>query len=171
MGYYSVNYKQDVLLGGVSVGIERQYLVKPGLSLAERKYAALAIMQNVSTAFELFQSVHPTSASSFEPADLPSNMLSFYRHVEGLTQQQILDAIEPVSIEQSLEVLGLFPCTFSSDEYKNRTFEPVRFESPYTSGDFGVPDILNTIEPFEVSPLTEFGNANLILFEQDIISN
>ncbi len=39
-----------------------------------------------------------------------------------------------------------------------------------TTRDFGVPDILNTIEPFEISLLADFGNANLILLEQDIMS-
>lgn len=171
MGYYSVNYKQDIVRAGVSIGIERQFLVSPDLTLEERKSVALAILQNVSTAFELLQSIHPTSTSSFEPADLPSNMLNFYRHVEGLTEEQISAAIEPVSIEQAIEVLRLHPCTFTSDEYKNRSFEPIRFESPYTSQNFGIPDILNTIVPFVVSPATDFGNADLILLEQDIISN
>lgn len=167
-GYYSVNYKQDVVVLGISIGIERQYLVRPGLNLEQRKSVALAILQNVSTAFESFQSVHPTSNSSFEPADLPSNMINFYRHVEGLTNQQILNVIEPVSIEQSLEVFRLYPCTFASDEYKNRTFGPLRFESPYTSANFGIPNILNTIKPFEIKTVKHFGSANLILLEQKI---
>lgn len=145
--------------------------MKPGLNLQERKSAALAIFQNVSSAFEQFQAVHPTSNSSFEPADLPSNMLNFYRHVEGITEQQIRDIIEPVSIDQSLEVFEQYPCTFASDEYKNRTFSPVRFESPYTSDDFGIPSILNTITPLQVKSANDFGNADLILLEQDIISN
>ncbi len=169
-GYYSVNYKQDVILLGLSVGIERQYLVKPGLSFAQRKSVALAILQDVSLAFESLQSLHPTSTSSFEPADLPSNMLSFYRHVEGYTEQQIRNIIETVSVNQSLEVFRLYPCTFVDKKYKNKTFKPVRFESPYTSSDFGVPNVFNTVQPLTIKSIKEFGTADLILFQQDIIS-
>jgi len=170
MGYYSVNYKQDVVRLGLSIGIERQYLVKPDLSFEERKSVALAIFQNVSMAFELLQSVHPTSGSSFEPADLPSNMIGFYMNVQGVTEDEILDAIEPVGDEKSLEVFRLYPCTFTSPKYKSKTFDPVYFESPYTSKDFGIPDILNTIKPMEIKTVEDFGNADLIFFEQDIIS-
>ncbi|CAA0183155.1 exported hypothetical protein [Tenacibaculum maritimum] len=170
-GYYSVNYKQDVVRAGISIGIERQYLVRPGLTLEQRKSVALAIFQDVSIAFESLQSLHPTSTSSFSPEDLPSNMLSFYRHVEELTDQQILNVIETVGIEESLRVIRLYPCTFADKRFKNKTFEPVRFESPYTSGDVGIPTIFNSIQPFEIKPASSFGNADLILWEQDIISN
>ena len=98
-------------------------------------------------------------------------MLNFYRNVEGFTEQQIRNEIETVSIAESLEVFRLFPCTFADKKNKNKKFKPVRFESPYTSADFGAPDIFNTIQPFIIKPASSFGNGDLILWEQDIISN
>ena len=41
---------------------------------------------------------------------------------------------------------------------------------PFTSDDFGIPNILNTITPLQVQSTNDFGRANLILLEQDIIS-
>ncbi|TRX60189.1 toxin [Fulvivirga sp. M361] len=168
-GYYSVNYKQDIVIGNFSVGIERQYLVKPNLSIEERKSIALAIFQDVSMAFEQLQGIHPTSGSSFEPADLPSNMLSFYRNVEGLSKDEIKEMIQPLSPKQSLEVYRSYPGTFTDSQYKNRSFEPRYFDTPYTSSNFGVPDKLNTIKPASISSVRDFGTANLILFDQDMI--
>jgi hypothetical protein len=170
-GYYSINYKQDVVVFGLSIGIERQYLLKPGLNIEQRKSVALAIFQDVSIAFESLQSLHPTSTSSFSPEDLPSNMISFYRNVEGYSESYIRDTIETVSVAESLSVFRLYPCTFADKQYKNKTFTPKRFESPYTSGDVGIPSIFNTIQPFVIKTIRDFGNADLILWSQDIISN
>ncbi len=170
-GYYSVNYKQDVITGFglISIGIERQYLVKEGLSLDERKSIALAIFQDVSNAFETFQNVHPISESSYSPEDLPSNMLSFYRIVEGISENEIRKLIQPLSSEKSLEVYRSYPGTFTKERYKNRSFKPRYFDTPYTSSSFGIPDKLNTIKPATIKSYKEFGQANLILLEQDLI--
>lgn len=169
MGYYSVNYKQDIILGKFSIGVERQYLVKQGLNLDERKSVALAIFQDVSMAFEQFQGMHPTSGSSFEPADLPSNMLSFYRTVEGISESEIKEMIKPVLPEQAIEVYRSYQGTFTKRKYKNRSFTPRYFNTPYTSSSFGVPDRLNTIKPASISSMKDFGKAKLILIEQDFI--
>ena len=167
-GYYAVNYKQDIAIGPISIGIERQYLVKPGLSFEERKSVALAIFQDVSKAFEHMQGL-AGSDSSFEPSDLPSNMLSFYRAVEGISENEIRELIQPLSPEQSLDVYRSYPGTFSDSQYKNYSFEPRHFDTPYTSKEFGIPDRLNTIQPASISTMKEFGTANLILFDQDMI--
>lgn len=169
LGYYSVNYKQDVKIAGISIGIERQYLVKPGLSLEERKSVALSIFQDVSMRFEALQGLHPTSGSSFEPADLPSNMISFYRTVEGYTESQlskILDFVEP---SQAIEVYNAYPGTFTDKKYKNYSFSPKRFESKYTSENFGIPSELNTIKPMNIGTMWDFGKSNLLFREEDII--
>jgi hypothetical protein len=52
-----------------------------------------------------------------------------------------------------------------------RTFAPVRFDSPYTSNNFGVPNEFKTIQPFEIKGVKDFRKADLILLEQDIIGN
>ena len=169
LGYYSVNYKQDIVLGNLSIGIERQYLVKAGLNLEERKSVALAIFQDVSMAFEQMQGLHPTSGSSFEPADLPSNMISFYRTVEGMSRVEIEAVTKPVSPEESLEVYRAYPGTFTDSRYKNKSFQPKYFDSPYTSSSFGVPDILNTIQPLSIKAYKDLGKAKLIFLEQDLI--
>lgn len=120
-------------------------------------------------AFEQMQALHPTSGSSFEPADLPSNMLSFYRTVEGISVSEIKEMINPVSPEQAIEVYRSYPGTFTERRYKNRSFTPRYFDSPYTSSSFGVPERLNTIKPTPISSIRDFGKAKLILFDQDII--
>ncbi|NEN24156.1 RHS repeat-associated core domain-containing protein [Cryomorpha ignava] len=171
-GYYSVNYKQDIVVGDFSIGIERQYLVKEGLNLDERKSVALAIFQDVSMAFESFQAVGALVGrgdSSFSPEDLPSNMLSFYRTIEGMERSEVEAMTKPVSPEQAIDVYRSYPGTFTDSQYKNRSFNPRYFDTPYTSSNFGVPDRLNTIKPASISSTRDFGKANLILLDQDLI--
>lgn len=174
-GYFSVNYKQDIIKNPLSfiklsIGIERQYLLKPNLSLSERKSIALAIVQDVTIRFESLQSLHPTSGSSFEPADLPSNMLNFYRNVDGISKNEIEELIGFTTPKQSIEVYRMYPGTFTDKKYKHYKFSPPKhFASPYTSDNFGTPDRLNTIIPAKISTMKDFGKENFIFIEEDMI--
>ncbi|MBN8641151.1 MAG: hypothetical protein J0L86_04995 [Flavobacteriales bacterium] len=163
MGCYSVTYKQDILKGGMSIGVERQYAISAGLSLEEKKSVALTIFQDVSFQFEKLQSLHPTSSSSFEPADLPSNMLNFYRIVQsGMNTTKIKNLIQPLDAITSLIIYRSYPGTFTDKKFKNLSFTPLFFKTNFTLNNFSIPKELKSIKPAEKG-------KNLFLVDEDII--
>ena len=79
-GGYVVNYGQDarVISWIPRIGISKFYWVRSGLTTQQKREVAVAIFQEISKEFENMQGLAPWSGSSFEPADLPSNMLGLY---------------------------------------------------------------------------------------------
>jgi hypothetical protein len=149
-----VIYKQDakVLPLVPPIGITRYYWVKNGLSQQEKKEIALRIFEEVSVAFETLQGFAFWSGSSFEPADLPSNILGFYMAVEPeLTKEKIIKLIEPLTPNQSLDVYRQYDGTFTEDKYKNRSFTPVSFPNKYAPNKVQIPAHLKSIKQTQVS--------------------
>jgi hypothetical protein len=146
---FLVSYRQDAkVMPGVSrVGVTKEYFVKYGLSIKEKEKVALAIFQEVSMEFEGLQGMAFWSGSSFEPADLPSNMLSFYNALRPeLTKDKIMAMIEPLTSEQSLAVYRRYPGTFTEAKYKNHNFSPKFFMNEYSPLNPQVPDQLKEIK-------------------------
>jgi hypothetical protein len=163
---YNVTYKQDILKFGLSIGVQRSYTLTKGTSKDQKRQVALSIFQDVSIAFESLQGLHPTSGSSFEPADLPSNMLSFYRSVyDDLSTARIKNLIDPLNSVSSLQVYRQYPGTFTDSKYKNRTFYPVFFESVYTPSYYDIPQELRRLTPEKIGgDLLKFKNQSFIHF-------
>jgi hypothetical protein len=113
------------------MGIHNEYFVKYGLNLYEKKQIALAILQEVSLKYESMQALQPGGTSSFEPSDLVSNLLSFYFFVEGYKKDEIFKLCAKRSKEESLAIYKQYPQTFSSAEYKNKTFLPIFLKNKY----------------------------------------
>jgi hypothetical protein len=125
---YRVTYKQDMatrVLGvRVSAASGETYVVRHGLTPAQRKSVALAIFMEVSLGFEKMQGSWPYSwtraaASSFSEEDLVSNLIGFYRVVEPSVDY--LKLCRPVSRDASEEVWD----TSGGVSRKNRQFMPL----------------------------------------------
>lgn len=155
---FKVTYRQDAtILQNVPIinrpfrlGSTKSYFVKKGLSHSEKEQVALAIFKEVSIEFEEFQSfgaVIGKGDSSFEPADLISNLISFYRTVKPeLTKDKILALSNELTPEESIKVYRKYPGTFSDEKYKNRIFKPKYFPNDFCKKTPIFPKELNTIK-------------------------
>jgi len=149
-GFY-VEYRQDASIKNwlPNIGITKKYFVKYGLTVQEKESIALAIFQEVSMEFEDFQKVGVLIGrgdSSFEPADLVSNLIGFYHHVKNISKSEIYKIISKLNIQQSLEIYKQYPGTFHKEEYKNRKFTPRFFPNKYSKNPV-FPSLFQTIQP------------------------
>lgn len=110
--YFRVRYRQDMGTAALGVslraGVEKDFLVKRGLSVDQKKSVALAIMMDVTEAFEGMQGSWPyrwVTTSSFSEDDLMSNVIAFYRAVEGYSEQDIRAWALVHDAEQSFDLL------------------------------------------------------------------
>lgn len=134
---YKVTYRQDakVIRYLPTIGTTKHYFVKKGLSLKEKEEVALAIFQEVSMEFEDFQGYASMwSGSSFDPADLVSNLLGFYYVVRNYFDYEIFELCGELTKEQSLEIYMQYPGTFTDKKYKNKKFTPRYFPNKYCNG-------------------------------------
>ncbi len=158
---FKVIYRQDAtIMQNVPIvnrpfrlGSTKSYFVKKGLSYSEKEQVALAIFKEVSIEFEEFQSfgaVIGKGDSSFEPADLISNLISFYRTVKPeLTKEIILTLSLELTPEQSIKIYRKYPGTFSDEKYKNRIFKPKYFLNDFCNNKPVFPKELSTIQVIE----------------------
>lgn len=129
--------RQDAMVFSLlpTIGTTRKYFVQYGLSVSRQEEIAMAILQEVSLEFEDFQgygAIIGKGASSFEPADLISDLLSFYRIVRpAMNKARLLQLCVELGVNQSLEILKLYPGTFTDEKYKNRKFTPRYFPNKY----------------------------------------
>ena len=130
---FRVIYSQDVVKLGISIGVTKEYFVKYGLSLNIKEQIIMTIFQEVSLEFEQLQSLHPTSGSSFEPADLISNLLGLYSVIKPkLTRDFIMKNLcEEMTLDKSVAIYKKYPGTFTISKYKNKKFTPRFFENEY----------------------------------------
>ncbi len=130
---YKVIYTQDIMRLGISIGVTKEYFVKKGLDTTTREKIAMAIMQDVSMEFESLQGLHPTSGSSFEPADLVSNILGLYSVLRPkLTKKYIVENLcKQIGKEKSVKVYKQYPGTFTISNYKNKKFTPRFFDNEF----------------------------------------
>lgn len=146
---YMVTYTQDIVKLGISIGVTNNYFVKYDLAIADRERIAITIMQDVSMEFEQLQALHPTSGSSFEPADLVSNILGLYNVLRPeLTKDIILrNKCKQLTTEQSLKVYKKYPGTFMLSIYKNKKFTPRFFQNDYCKNSI-FPNVFQEIIPY-----------------------
>lgn len=148
---FKVVYTQDAKFGPVVVGTTNRYFVKSGLPLDVKERIALAIFQEVSMAFEQQQALGVLigkGASSYEPADLVSNLLGFYKVVRPeLTRDVILKKCKVLDKDKSLQVYTKYPGAFTLPIYKNEKFTPRFFDTGHCS-DPVFPKEFQQIKPF-----------------------
>jgi hypothetical protein len=116
------------------------------LDLATKRAIAMTIMHEVSLSYESLQYLKD---SHYEISDLPSNVLGLYQQMYHLDETQLNDLLKPLSINQSLTILSMYPNTFGfHTAYMNRTFKPILFNNPFGSGE--VPAIFQSVQPKEL---------------------
>jgi hypothetical protein len=130
---FMVTYTQDAQVGPITSGVTKNYFIKYGLALKIKEKIALSIFQEVSLEFEEKQAlgiIIGRGASSFEPADLVSNLLGFYSVLRpNLTEKIILKKCNELNKEKSLEIYKKYPGTFTLSQYKNVKFTPRFFKN------------------------------------------
>ena len=161
---FKVTYRQDatitqnvpIINKPFRLGSTKSYFVKSGLNLEEKEQVALAIFKEVSIDFEEFQSfgaVIGKGDSSFEPADLISNLISFYRTVKPeLNQEIIMKLSKELTIEESVNIYRKYPNTFSDKKYKIKVFKPKYFTNEYCS---------DGVFPKELQSITDINKGSL----------
>lgn len=115
-----IQYKQSMGRFGLKREFSRFYLIKKGLSLADKRSVALSIFMEVSMGFESLQaSMSLITDSGFSQEDLVSNMIGFYSAVHGAIDWKTL--CKPVSTEASLAV---WDTNGPVGNQKNKVFQP-----------------------------------------------
>ncbi|WP_038162376.1 RHS repeat-associated core domain-containing protein [Verrucomicrobium sp. BvORR106] len=121
------------------------YFVSNGLDESGKKSAALSIWKDVSVRFEGSQS-RMGQSSGFSEEDLPSNLIGFYRTVQGMSQLTIRLMCRAIGKDKSLE---LWDDTYGVDGQlgKNHTFKPIYHACAPCEGRHGPwPTQLDTIQ-------------------------
>ncbi|MDD3005440.1 hypothetical protein [Flavobacterium sp.] len=130
---FLVIYRQDATVTSFlpPIGVTRKYFVEYGLDVEVKEKIALSILQEVSIAFEELQSYGSLIGrgdSSFEPADLVSNLLGFYSVIRpSLSESKIFELAKRFSTKDSLNLFDQYPDTFTNIKYKNKKFTPIFF--------------------------------------------
>jgi hypothetical protein len=162
---FQVIYTQDAKLGPIKPGVTKKYMVAFGLNNEIKKRIAMAIFQEVSLEFENFQAMGTVIGkgdSSFEPADLVSNLLGLYKVLRNETKDVILSRCNELNARKSLKVYRKYPNTFSKSIYKNKKFTP-----RYFSND----DCISGVFPKEYQEVQPYPKTNEKVFRDwiDII--
>jgi hypothetical protein len=132
--------KLDMTATRFKLGPKEEFAVKVGLSLEEKKQAALSIFMRVSRQFETLQSWYPLSDSGFSGEDLVSNLLGFYSAVEGIDYVADCKAVSKAAAETVWNTYGapgdsanknratdpdLYPCAACADAPAKKTRKPL----------------------------------------------
>jgi hypothetical protein len=116
---------------GISVSTVRHWVIRKGLSAAERERVALGIFLSTSRGFENLQSSFPftlLSDSGYSAEDLVSNMIGFYAVFRGVSQAQMRQLCGEVSVAESLRIWDAhLPNGLGG--LKNPTTRPILFPS------------------------------------------
>ena len=126
---FVVTYRQDAAkkIAGMTLlpGVERQYIVRKGLSNVQKQGVALAMVMDLSIQFETLQNswvarTLTKSDSGFSEEDLVSNIIGLYATIFPAID---VDALcKPVSVAASQAVWKAFGSVGGN---KNKTFRPI----------------------------------------------
>jgi hypothetical protein len=147
---YIVSYGQSMGGMGLRVSAEAHWIVRKGLSRAQRESAALGIFMAASHRFEGLQASLPFSMftnSGYSAEDLLSNLIGFYSAFRSIPIERMRLVCGETSVAESLRIW---------DEHlpngigaiKNRTTRPVLFsvrEGVSSPADTSFPLVLTTI--------------------------
>jgi hypothetical protein len=150
---YIIDYGQAMGLGPAVVSASRHWVVRKGLTLAQRRSVALAICLSASVEFETLQGRFPFSIvsgrSSFSPEDLISNVIGFYAAFDSVPLARMRQICGEVTVEECHRIWDThLPGGLNALAY--RGLEPTRFPCPECDGsqsDLGFPVRLSSIQP------------------------
>lgn len=147
-----IDYRQQHGRWGLRHGVEKHYLIFPGLTASQIKSVALAIFLDVSHSFETLQSNwyyrHITN-SGYSGEDLFSNLVGFYRMLYPL--KPILSMCEPVSRKIAEDVWDKYGAVGDNKNYSHGPYlfpiegdEKFNHDGPVCAE---LPDFLNEVVP------------------------
>ncbi|MEI7223198.1 hypothetical protein [Pectobacterium carotovorum] len=154
--YYDVKYFQDMRKFRKRVGTSKYtvWRIKKGVSRSEQFSIALAMMMKVAYRFEGLQGGFPFNFftdSGFSGEDLVSDLLGFYRVVDGI---HYFSELKPVSRDEALKRWDFYG---PIGMFKNESFRPLLFPDPDKNPNvrpyFGVlPAFMTRIKPYASVP-------------------
>jgi hypothetical protein len=152
---YKLTYRQEAK----SIGITKSYYIPYGLTLNVKKQIALAILRDVSVAFEALQIggiLLGDGSSSFEVSDLVSNQVGLYARFNNQDKDTILQNCGKLTPAESLAIYKLYPTIWDQFNftYRNTTFNPIFFSNTYCTNPVFP---YNNIEP--LNPSGSFSNT------------
>jgi hypothetical protein len=129
------------------------------LTLNVKKQIALAILRDVSVAFEALQIggiLLGDGSSSFEVSDLVSNQVGLYARFNNQDKDTILQNCGKLTPAESLAIYKLYPTIWDQFNftYRNTTFNPIFFSNTYCTNPVFP---YNNIEP--LNPSGSFSNT------------
>lgn len=127
--YYDVKYFQDMRKFRKKVGTSKYtvWRIKKGVSRSEQFSIALAMMMKVAYRFEGLQGGFPFNFftdSGFSGEDLVSDLLGFYRVVDGI---HYFSEFKPVNRDEALKRWDFYG---PIGMFKNESFRPLLFPDP-----------------------------------------
>ncbi|MBN3218289.1 hypothetical protein [Pectobacterium polaris] len=154
--YYDVKYFQEMRKFRKRIGTSKYtvWRIKKGVSRSEQFSIALAMMMAVAPRFEGFQDGFPFNFftdSGFSGEDLVSDLLGFYRVVDGI---HYFSELKPISRDEALKRWDFYG---SIGMFKNKSFRPLLFPDPERNPNaqpyFGVlPAFMTRIKPYASVP-------------------
>lgn len=103
--YGLVTYGQAQRKFGIVDKISKTYVVKKNISQEEKESVALTIFLEISRKFEEHQELTDfITGSSYDEADLFSNIIGFYRAVRGYSLEAVKDYLDPLWPDSSLAI-------------------------------------------------------------------
>ncbi|MCU1787392.1 hypothetical protein CUU54_00785 [Pectobacterium polaris] len=161
--YYDVTYFQDMRKFNKKIGTSKYtvWRIKKGVSRSEQFSIALAMMMKVAYRFEGLQGAFPFSLmtdSGFSGEDLVSDLLGFYRAVDGM---HYFSELKPISRDEALKRWDFYG---PIGAFKNQSFRPLIFPNPEKTPNarpyLGVlPAFMTTIKPYAPIPSEKVGIA------------
>lgn len=146
---YIVNYGQGMGAGPIKVATTRHWIVRKGLSPAQRQSVALAIFMQASMNFEDLQGSFPfsikTAGSSYSMEDLVSNLIGFHAAFSTMSQDQLRQLCGEVSVKESYRLWdGHLPNGLGG--IRNRSFRPILFPcNECASGSTAFPGLFTSV--------------------------
>jgi hypothetical protein len=161
--YYDVTYFQDMRKFNKKIGTSKYtvWRIKKGVSRSEQFSIALAMMKKVAYRFEGLQGAFPFSLmtdSGFSGEDLVSDLLGFYRAVDGM---HYFSELKPISRDEALKRWDFYG---PIGAFKNQSFRPLIFPDPEKTPNARpylgfLPAFMTTIKPYAPIPSEKVGIA------------
>jgi hypothetical protein len=141
---FLVGFAEEEKRLGVVDGTRSRYVVRRGLSVAQKESVALGIFLSVSYDFEDTQATWPhtwVTDSGFSEEDLVSDLLGFYEAVRKVSWKFYC---QPVSAEESLKIWDTYG---GVGRHKNRSVKPNFYPCAGCKGPAIFPQIFTMIAP------------------------
>jgi hypothetical protein len=150
---FLIEYHQGMGVKAFQVVHSELFLIRKGLPVTRKKEIALRIFMEVSLGFETMQGSWPFSwltDSDFSAEDLVSNLIGFYRAVEGYAWTQVVSACKQTSTKTALQIYDAHFTNGIEARKVNEFFKPLLFPCDECPEPNEFPNILTRIRPADL---------------------